>query len=246
MIWKSEEAKEGGITWIELYALYSIHGGSKDEEERKKADPLKLPPMLQGQVAEFKKAVRKAKKFTISLEQEWHFERCQVMRNRLSDAAINNRQAAIKGMPIISKKDAQGVMRTLLALRGVDKRSNVEAWEQGKLTVAQGRLKIQGVARKWRNKVEKGETWNIDKQPIDGTIRELEPSASETIFSEVDGGSNTPVTQPSQLRGIICCRCIKVRQLGNAKLFTKTGFSLIKCPSKFCGAAVPSDKWHCA
>ena len=34
MEWESEEAKEGGITWIELYALYSIHGGSKDEEER--------------------------------------------------------------------------------------------------------------------------------------------------------------------------------------------------------------------
>ena len=136
-------------------------------------------------------------------------------------------------------------MRTLLALRGVDKRSNVEAWEQGKLTVAQGSLKIQGVAQTWRNKVEKGETWNIDKQPIDGAIRELEPNASETIFSEVDGGSNTPVTQPSQLREIICCRCIKVRQPGNAKLFTKTGFSLIKCPSKFCGTAVPSDKWLC-
>ena len=60
MRWRSGEAKEGGITWIELYALYSIHGGSKDEEERRKADPLRPPPMLQGQVAEFKKGGKKS------------------------------------------------------------------------------------------------------------------------------------------------------------------------------------------
>ena len=44
MRWKSEESKEGGITWIELYALYAIHGGSRDEEARRVAGPLKTPP----------------------------------------------------------------------------------------------------------------------------------------------------------------------------------------------------------
>ena len=68
--WKSEEAKEGGITWVELYALYSIHGGSSDEEERKAADPLKAAPMLQAQIADLKKAVRKIKKFTVNRSQE--------------------------------------------------------------------------------------------------------------------------------------------------------------------------------
>ena len=118
--------------------------------------------MLQEQVAEFKKAVRQARKFTGSLEQEWHFERCQVMRNRVSEAAINNRQAAITGMPIISKKDATNTMRTLLALRGVDKKGNIEAWEQGGLEVIPGSLKIQGAAQQWRGKVAQGEAWNIE------------------------------------------------------------------------------------
>ena len=101
--WKSEENKEGGITWIELYALYSIHGGSRDEEERKRADPLNNPPMLQAQVAEFKKAVRKIRKLTVSLMQERQLETSAVMRNRLSKAAFNNRQAAIKGIPVMTK-----------------------------------------------------------------------------------------------------------------------------------------------
>ena len=37
--WLEEEHADGGITWIELYALYSIHGGSKDEEERRRREP---------------------------------------------------------------------------------------------------------------------------------------------------------------------------------------------------------------
>ena len=33
--WQRKEDARGGITWIELYALYSIHGGIEDEEENK-------------------------------------------------------------------------------------------------------------------------------------------------------------------------------------------------------------------
>ena len=161
--WRSEENEEGGITWIELYALYSIHGGSRSEDERRKADPLKKPPMLQAQVAEFKKSVRKIGKFTVSITQEWHLQTSKVMRNRLSKAAINNRQAAIKGMPVMTKEDAQRVMRTLLVLRGIDKVKNMEAWEEGGLEVTPGSIKLQGVAQKWRSKVEQGERWNTDE-----------------------------------------------------------------------------------
>ena len=51
--WQKEESDEGGITWIELYALYSIHGGSQDEDERRKREPCKQTPMLKEQVNAF-------------------------------------------------------------------------------------------------------------------------------------------------------------------------------------------------
>ena len=147
-------------------------------------------------------------------------------------------------------------MRTLLALRGGDSKRNVDAWEQGKLMAMQGSLKLQGVAQKWRCRVERSEVWNADKVFAEENYRELEPNASESIrevepnpmsidASVAGGGGNTPVTQPSQLREILCCRCNTPRQLGNTRLFTKTGFSSIKCPSEYCGTAVISDKWHC-
>ena len=31
--WKCQDEGAGGITWNELYALYALHGGNKDEEE---------------------------------------------------------------------------------------------------------------------------------------------------------------------------------------------------------------------
>ena len=35
--WRAEEGEEiGGITWLELYLLYSRHGGTEDEEEVEK------------------------------------------------------------------------------------------------------------------------------------------------------------------------------------------------------------------
>ena len=47
--WQKDESCEGGITWIELYALHSIHGGSQDEDTRREKEPCKKPPMLQEQ-----------------------------------------------------------------------------------------------------------------------------------------------------------------------------------------------------
>ena len=29
LAWKKQEAEEGGITWIELYAIYMMHGGAE-------------------------------------------------------------------------------------------------------------------------------------------------------------------------------------------------------------------------
>ena len=72
--WKKGEEEDGGVTWIELYALYVIHGGNADEEEERSKDVLNKPPLLQKQLADFKKAVRKVKKHTIPEENEWVFE----------------------------------------------------------------------------------------------------------------------------------------------------------------------------
>ena len=71
--WKETEDEGGCITWIELFAMYAIHGGCEEEKERE-TDPLKAAPMLQKQIADFKKAVRMTKQHTMKESQEWIIE----------------------------------------------------------------------------------------------------------------------------------------------------------------------------
>ena len=110
------------MTWIELYALYAIHGGSQDEDDRRRKEPCKKPPMLKEQMNAFKKTVREINLHTVDENQAWRLGTCYVHRNRLMHAAIHNRQSAIKGMPMMTIEDAGKIMQTLLALRGTDKK----------------------------------------------------------------------------------------------------------------------------
>lgn len=185
--------------------------------------------MLQAQLAEFKKAARKINTFTVPLIQEWRLDTSKVMRNRLSNDAINNRQAAIRGMPYVNKNDAGKVMRTLLAMRGIDKKKNTEAWDEGVLEVAQGSLKLQGVAQKWRSKVIHGERWN---------------EALLEAATMQDGTHPTPVVK-SKLKEIYCCMCNNARKADATKLVTKTGFSAITWSSAKFNIARLSSQWRC-
>ena len=159
--WQEAETGEGGITWLELFALYSVHGGSKDEEDRRTNDRLRAPPMLQMQLATFKKAARKINLHTVQEQQAWRLETSYVMRNRLQQATITNRQPAVRGMPVLTIEDAGKVMHTLLALQGHHKAKTIQAWKEGTLKVEIGDLKLQGTAQKWRHTVKQGEVWNL-------------------------------------------------------------------------------------
>ena len=76
-------------------------------------------------------------------------------KNRLKEAAIENRQAAIKGMPCLDDKGAEAVMRLLIALS----KKQVEAWREGGLKVAPQKLRLQKMAAGWSNVVTFGEDW---------------------------------------------------------------------------------------
>ena len=77
--WTTDPKENGGVTWLELYAMYLIHGGARREEEEAEKDPLRITPSLQTRLAEFKKAIRKLKKHGLKEEQEWHWDTCHVM-----------------------------------------------------------------------------------------------------------------------------------------------------------------------
>ena len=119
--------------------------------------------MLKEQLNAFKKAARKFNVYAVDEEQAWRLGTCYVQRNRLMHAAIHNRQTAIRGMPMMTTNDAEGIMQTLLALRGADKKKNREAWRGGNLQLKLENLNLQGTAQSWRRTVKQGEVWNDSK-----------------------------------------------------------------------------------
>ena len=123
---KEEKEEEGGITWIEFYAWHTIHGGQEEDEEERNRDPLRKTPMLQQQVADFKKDVRKIKKFAVPEEQEWVLETEYSKKHRLKGAGTGNRQAAIRGIPKVNKEDAHTIMKSVIAIRGLDKKKHMK------------------------------------------------------------------------------------------------------------------------
>ena len=156
----------------------------------------------------------------------------------------------------MNKEDAHRVMKTLLVLRGIDKPRSIEAWDEGGLEVAPGSIKLQGVAQKWRSKVEQGEKWNLDKKQEarlreDGAEKSCVKKGAIVAFEigkemrDGNGDREVPVDQPSKLKEILCCRCNRSRRVENSKLFTKTGFSTIKCGNSECGKTAVSDRWNC-
>ena len=82
---------------------------------------------MQMQIATFKETVRKIKKRSAKEEGEWRFGACDVPKNRLKGAAVENRQAAIKGLPCLNEDDAEKVMRMVLALRGINRKNQIDA-----------------------------------------------------------------------------------------------------------------------
>jgi len=216
----------GGITWIELHAIYTVHGGGKNDQRLQEEDPLKKTQMLQPKIAELKKAVRKIKKHAVKTEDEWMFDTCYATGNRLKDAGIENRQAAIKGMPCLDDKDAEAVMRLLIALRGINSKKQVEAWREGGLKVAPQRLRLQKMAAGWSKAVTFGEDW------IGENEKSAEPSLSQAILEK-----EMPLTS------ISCPKCEASQDPKGMRLITAAGFSNIMC--SLCKWVSPSSIWKC-
>ena len=80
-------------------------------------------------------------------------------KNRLKEAAIENRQAAIQGLPCLDDKDAEAVMKLMIALRGISSKKQLEAWQEGVLKMAPQKLRLQKMAAGWSKAVTYGEDW---------------------------------------------------------------------------------------
>ena len=170
---KVENTKEerGGITWIELYIYYTLHGGGNDIEKKRAEAPLAKTPSLQAALAEFKRRVRFVMKVSVDDVDEWHLTTCKNISNRLGALAISSRQAAIKGMPEISEEDSKYITKTLLAMRGVNQKIHKAAHDAGTLKLSPKPFALKGTSHAWMRNLKKQDyikDWTCEPALPDG------------------------------------------------------------------------------
>ena len=117
---EEDEAEHPGITWLELYVLFAMHGGCEQIREKQKTQPHLKAETLQTAIASFKKRVRKITKQCTKEEDELYTSVSHARINRLQSLAISNKHAATNGTPIIEEEDARLIVKAILAMRGVN------------------------------------------------------------------------------------------------------------------------------
>ena len=72
-----------------MYAWYTIDTwGQEEEEEERSRGLIRKTPILQQQVADFKKDIRRIRKYGLPEEQEWALETSYSNKHRLKGAAV--------------------------------------------------------------------------------------------------------------------------------------------------------------
>ena len=120
---EEDDCEIPGITWLELYVDYAIHGGCGHIREMQNKQPLAKAATFQTAIAKFKARVRKVAKHCTIEEDERYTNVSYARENRLQGLAITNKHAGIIGAPIVEQEDATLIVKAILAMRGVNQKN---------------------------------------------------------------------------------------------------------------------------
>ena len=216
MEWREKPSEEGGITWLELYVWYTMHGGKLvgiDEE----GDKLRNRNTLHNEITVFKKVVRRMSLQCTPDDDEWHFETSYARANRLKPFAIQNKHPGIKGMPRMEEQEAERIAKAILALKGITKKKHMEALQRNELELIPKPLRYRGSAA-WKTLAGKFEDWTKDEEHIEPYL-------------------------PISLRTIYCPKCSAGFDVVDKRLKYKAVFSNLKC--KGCNETINAKMWTC-
>ena len=109
----SEIEGDGGVTWLELHALFRLHGG-KVEDEGDEHNPRTADPTCTKSLQSFKTAARWLTTFCVSTEEEWDMQTSYSRHNRLSGLGITNKHAAVRGMLVLDETTAKAIATQIM------------------------------------------------------------------------------------------------------------------------------------
>ena len=222
--WQQLPNQAGGITWLELYVLYALHGGCRDYLVRMKEKPLSKVESLQSALANFKRRIRRVMTSCTDEDDEWQMRTCYAVSNRLDKIAITNKHTAIQGLPILEEEDAKLITTAILAMRGINQKRHKDLWMRGLLRLMPRPMAYKGTAHAWlRNlgSLHDKLSW-VDEPPLP------------------DG----PAVQKVPLSTIICPMCQHMQDTEHHELRSKLGFHQLTCQR--CRQVSSTRQWRCA
>ena len=92
-----------------ILCTYNLSGGKEKIKQRRKAEPLAKPEALQTALAGFKRRMRKVVRHNAREEDEKFFQTSYARENRLKKMAVQNKHAAITGLPNLPEAMAKEV-----------------------------------------------------------------------------------------------------------------------------------------
>ena len=93
-------------------------------------NPFRKPEQMRTQVAEFKQLTRMITKYAVCEEEDkWQFPAAYDPIPRLRGLAIEGRQLAIRGMPVVNDDDVEAIVTAIMSKRGADKKKHKEAMQ---------------------------------------------------------------------------------------------------------------------
>ena len=137
---------QGGITRIELYIVYNLSGGKEKIKQRRKAEPLAKPEALQTALADFKRRMRKVVRRNVKEEDEKFFQTSYARVNSLKKLAVQNKHAAITGLPNLPEAMAKEVAKAIVILKGIYQKKHRAAHGEGNLMLLPKSMAYKGSA----------------------------------------------------------------------------------------------------
>ena len=215
--WQQEQRVQGGITWLEMYILYTLHGGKVT------ANPMAKTLSLQTAIKQFKTRARKVAQHCIAKEDEWQLQPCEARKNRMEALAICNKHAGIKGMPRLNDQEAKRVTAAVLAMRGVNQKKQKLAHQEGNLKLHRRPMAYKGLSRAWLRNLTKA------SHQDDWTVRSKTP--------------DKPESAKIPLKRIGCPKCSFMQDTAKHRLRAKIGYGQMTCQR--CRHATKSSTWTC-
>ena len=224
--WAMAPTGQQGCTWLELLAMFCLHGGCAADLGLA-ADCEAMPrASLRVFLSTFKAHIRSCIQIFMKPADQLFFRPSKLPILRLDKLGFSNHSAAIVGLPVVPLRRAKEIAKYLIGLRHQFIPNSKELLESNMLELRYQRISYRGVPQ-WKS--------------MDNIFADLNIGEIRTWLQE-----NHVEIVPSFASLFLCCPLCETRKdVRKICLFKAPKWASIMCVNANCRRSTTSRKWKC-